>query len=63
MSTTCIEYVLPLLFFTVLSLDDVLAQLMMRATAGSDEELGVLVAWRTASELRISGNLEIVGIS
>ncbi len=38
-----------------------LAQLMMLATAGSDEELGVLVAWRIGSYLGISSNLEVMG--
>ncbi len=60
----CIEYAFtsPLLC-CFLSLDDVLAQLMMIATAGSDEELGVLEAWRTSSELGISGSLKVVGKS
>ncbi len=40
----------------------ILAQLMMMlATDGSDEVLGVLVAWRTGSELGISGSFEVVG--
>ncbi len=47
---------------TVPGLDNILAQLMMMlATAGSDEDLGVLVAWGTGSEIRISGSLEVVG--
>ncbi len=35
--------------------------ILILGNAGSDEELGVLVVWRTGSELGISGSLEVVG--
>ncbi len=38
-----------------------MSQLMMLANVGSDEELCVLVAWRTSSELGIVGSKEVVG--
>ncbi len=50
----------PLHLFTVPGLGEILAQLMF-ATARSDEELGVLVVWKTGSKLAIVGNEEVVG--